>query len=64
MRALVIACSSADEAGGIGNGLRREGWNVVATGPVDGAEVRDGDTSTNIGGSWIVLASRQDIQEA
>lgn len=63
MRALVITCSSEEEAGGIGNGLRAAGWNVVATGPVEGAEVRDGDAVSFTGGSWLVLASREEIQQ-
>lgn len=63
MRALVIICSSAEEAAGVANGLRANGWNVIVTGPVEGLEVRNGANSDFSDGSWIVLASREEIQQ-
>lgn len=65
MRALVIVCGSSDEAGGIRDGLRDNGWNAVATGPVEGVEVREGEdvVRDQVPGQWVVFASRETLED-
>lgn len=64
MRALVISFGTADEAGAEALGLNGQGWNTLVTGPVDGLRVLQGDQFVaEYAGSWIVLASREEIQQ-
>jgi len=62
MKSFLLLFAESVEAAAQGKALSEEGWNVVVTGPNDGAEIRqDGEFVAKLASSWAVFASKQHL---
>ena len=64
MNVFLLLFTDQTQAAAEGLALSRSGWNVVVTGPNDGAEVLEGENPVaNAAGSWAVFASKRPLHD-
>jgi len=64
MKSFLLLFSASQEAAAEALALSESGWNVVVTGPNDGAEIREnGAFVAEPASGWAVFASQQPLSD-